>query len=42
MVFLQMVFKTTGLPANAAANLSEVWFVGKFQGVTSPATPPLL
>ena len=25
-------FKTTGLPAaNAAANLSEVWFVGKFQ-----------
>ena len=31
-------FKTTGLPAaNAAANLSEVWFVGKFR-VTSPAT----
>ena len=40
MVFLSDGFKTTGLPAaNAAANLSEVWFVGKFQGVTSPATP---
>src|SRR5699024_5885314 len=33
-------FNTTGLPAaNAADNLREVWFVGKFHGVIKPATP---
>lgn len=33
-------FNTTVLPAaNAAANLSDVWLVGKFHGVTNPATP---
>src|SRR5699024_1984414 len=33
-------FNTTGEPAaKAPANFNDVWLVGKFHGVTKPATP---